>query len=330
MGNTTNPQSLSGVLRGGEAALSGYFTWDEALSLAANTLLDLSTALHESQGEWATALDRYLKPVGQTFMATLATRVSAGALTGLTAGDVVARHRRAVVGAITEIILATRSPAESATKGADAVRAAYQGMYAARQEATFKSLWASTDTDTHLAPVWAAIVALRITAPEEQARLVEAEKEAKRQQLERERREREEASAAALARKRLVHVLSVSEDDLAYDRDAKRKINSMCDDLLKDYPADALGYNDVQITQLTSDAKDRINKHYGYQLSGNKKNVFDQLEGFVILARKKRYPLDSAKIFKVLEEVAVNMYFAGISGSDDADKKDKGGVELRR
>ncbi|MCP3104623.1 hypothetical protein LZ198_37745 [Myxococcus sp. K15C18031901] len=330
MGNTTNPDSMRGIVRGGMAAMSSYADWEGALDIAANTLVNLCTAQHEALAEWVAAFDNYMSPIDPSFRETFFGRFDKGRLTGMTSGDVVANHRRDIVGMVKRLISMPDSPTAAAGIGENAVLNAYRNMYSVRTGSYFKSMWSSTDTDSHLAPVWAAIVALQVACQHEEERRAEAIREQERQRVARERRERQEAEEAWLRRKRLFNVLKIDSSEYAYDRNAKERINFTCAALVKDFPVDVTEYDEEEVARLVEISKGNICVDHGYQLSGNKRYVLDKLDEIVALARKKKYPLTAPKFIKTLEQVAVDAYFIGVSGSDDADKKDVSGVELRR
>lgn len=331
MGNTTNPKQLAGVIAGGLAALKfSVPTWANSIELTASTLLDISTALHAAQAGWATAMDGYLKVDGGAFLKELTGRVGRNALGSLTPAEIVERYRVEVIATIGTTIKAAGAPAAAATLGEAAVLAAYGEMYQARERATFKSVWSSTDTDLHLGGVWASILSLRLSAPDEQARLDWIAKEERRQEEERRRFLEESAREERLSKKRLMPEQTVRDNDLPLDRQYKKTINETCTELVEQYPADVASYDEAAVSRAVAAAKDHVTSEYGMQMSANLSYVKNKIDEVVETARKKKYPLENGVFVRRLTEIAIAAYYLGISGSDDADKKQKGGVELRR
>jgi hypothetical protein len=324
MGGDESPQNLRGEIAAGEKALADDAgRWDEALESAANALLDMSTAqADKQQGAWLALLDKYLHP--SSFSKAIGDRVG-----NLTPSAFVAQKRKAGITVIVNILLMHATPDESAQAGEDAVLKAYKDIYDARQKAILKSFWASTDTEAHLGAVWAAAVSLRVTVEQEKARLVRVAQEQERQRKALEEQLEKEAQARELKRKRLVPVLTWTEEESSYNRHTKDQINQTCEKLARQYPMDVQGAYDQDLVQDAIDkAKQRLLSTYGYQLSSNKRYAVDAFYDLVATAAKKKYPLEEAGLIDQFVEMAIGMYFIGASGSDDAEKSMY--VELRR
>jgi len=133
----------------------------------------------------------------------------------------------------------------------------------------------------------------------------------------------------ARIRKRLLPVFTWRDDDLAYDRQQKGQINKKVEEHLETYSQDVSGdYDEHRVFEAVKAAKDHLVSEYGYQLSGNQRYALDKLDDLVENARRKRYPIEDKAFVKSLVETAINLYFIGASGSDDADKSQF--VVLRR
>lgn len=146
--------------------------------------------------------------------------------------------------------------------------------------------------------------------------------------LAQQQREQAQARAAALAAKPLLPKLTIGEDDLGNDKDNKRMVNMKCAELAASYPDDVEAYDETLVTAAVTKAESYLRTTYGYQLSGNKDGAILKLNELVGTARRKRYPLENEAFVKSLVEIAIALYFLGVSGSDDADRSAH--VTLRR
>lgn len=315
MGGDESPKNLKGEVTAAKGALEDFVqSWEDALESAANAILDLSTTQAEKQGPWLALLDKYLSPA--SFSKEIGDRIGK-----LSPSDFVTQKRKTAINAIVHIFQMYDSLEGSAEAGEAAVFAAYKDMYDARQKAVFKSFWASTDTEAHIGAVWAAGVSLRVGVEKEKAHQIRLAEQRERQRKAMEEQLEKEAKARELERKRLVGVLKWSEDELSYDRSQKQVINQKCEQLANKYPVDVQGaYNEELVQNAVDKAKKRLISEYGYQLSSNKQNAINAFFDLVATAAKKRYPVEDAAFVNELVEMAINLHFIGVSGSDDAEK----------
>ncbi|WP_426732723.1 hypothetical protein [Myxococcus faecalis] len=320
MGDTTSPDKLQGIVTGGAAAMAGTLRWDDALEIAANTLVTLCTVQHETQEQWLAAFDRYIAPKAGTFKEAFSKEFKQNQTLGKSASDLVAIYRRDIVKTVVEVFRMCDSPQDTLSRGENAVKSAYKNMYSTRQGSYFKSIWATTDTESHLASVWGAIVALRVGVDHELKRLDAARQEAERQRIAMERARVEAEDTARRERKRILPVQRIADGALPYDRENKLKINDICDELLKEYPSDIPTLHDDELSRRITIRTQKTFAKYGYQMSGNWGAVKNRFESIVETARQKHYPVTDEALLKVLMDLAISAQYTNTTGSDNADK----------
>ena len=138
--------------------------------------------------------------------------------------------------------------------------------------------------------------------------------------------------AQALARaadRRFVGRLAVSDSDLAYDQQQKKRINEFCDQMLLDHSKPINGYDEQRVAAVVKGAREKLITDHGMMLSMNLNPVLQKLDKLVETARKKGYPLEDQHFVNSLVEIAIACYFIGTSGSVNADHEEAGGDQAR-